>query len=112
MAADPRQRHGSGGGGPFEVLDPKLNIFALANGMDLTKEPSSRLLGWYREGLERGILLESGPDGTITVTALCWKTNHLPAARRATHREAVAPEALAAELSAVLESALESANTL
>lgn len=112
MRADPGRRQGNGGGGPFEVLDPKLNIYALANGMDLTKEPSSRLLGWYRDGLERGILLESGPDGTVSVTALCWKTNDLASTRRAPHREAVSAEALAADLSVVLESALQAANSL
>ncbi len=112
MTVDSGQRKTHHGEGPFGELDPKLNIFALANGMDLVKEGGSRRLGWYREGLERGILLEAHPDGTLDVTALCWKTHDLPSARRAPQREGVSADSLVAELSALLGSALEAANAL
>jgi len=112
MAADQRRAGGGGEGGPFGVLDGKLNIYALANGMDLAKEPGLRRLGWYREGMERAIDVASSGDGTLTVTALCWKTNDPSSERRAPQRERVQPEDLAAELSSILEAALEAANAL
>jgi hypothetical protein len=46
--------------GTFEAVDPKLNVFALANGMDLTKSDDSRSLEWFTEGLERSLPIE--PD--------------------------------------------------
>lgn len=112
MTVDPGHRGAGSGEGPFGVLDPKLNIFALANGMDLVKEAGSRRLGWYRDGLERGILLEARPDGTLDVIALCWETRDLASARRAPQREGVTPDSVVAELSALLESTLEAANGL
>lgn len=112
MTVDPGRRDAESGSGPFGALDPKLNIFALANGMDLLKETGRRRLGWYREGLERGILVEARPDGTLDVTSICWKTKHPDQARRAPQREGVTAESLAGELSAVLEAALEAANCL
>ncbi len=112
MAADQRRAGVGGEEGPFGVLDGKLNIYALANGMDLIKEPGRRRLGWYREGMERAIDVEPSGDGTMSVTALCWKTNDPSTERRAPQRERVPPEDLAAELSAILEAALEAANAL
>jgi len=113
MTGDPgRSGRAGNGDGPFGALDPKLNIFALANGMDLVKETSSRRLGWYREGLERGILVEARTDGTLDVTAMCWKTHDMASARRAPQRTGVSAESLVAELSTLLESALEAANCL
>lgn len=98
--------------GPFEVLDAKLNIYALANGMDLLKEPTTRTLGWYREGLERGILVEASPDGTVSVTAACWKTSDPSARRTSVREEALDPDDLANRLGSVLEAAQEAANGL
>jgi hypothetical protein len=98
--------------GPFEVLDAKLNIYALANGMDLVKEPTKRTLGWYREGLERGILIEASDGGTVSVTAACWKTSDPAERRTAPQHEALTPDDLAARLSPILEAALEAANGL
>ena len=67
-------------GGGFSILDPKLTIFALANGMDLEKAPSTRKLTWFRDGLERGLLLSASADGQISVMALAWKRGDLAAA--------------------------------
>lgn len=46
-------------------IDPDLNIFALANGMDLLKNRSGRperTLEWYREGMERRIGIEADEE--------------------------------------------------
>jgi len=110
MAGDERHWGATGDAGPFAILDATLNIYALANGMDLVKEPTARRLGWYRDGMERGIVLEADADGALTVTALCWKTSDPSTARSAPQREAMRPEDLAVELSTVLEAALEAAN--
>lgn len=112
MAADQRQPGVGGAGGPFEVLDPKLNIYALANGMDLVKEPTLRTLGWYREGLERGILIEAVAPGALSVTAACWKTSDASVRRTATQHAAIPPDDLSKGLSTILEAALEAANGL
>ncbi len=112
MAADQRQRGVGGSGGPFEVLDATLNIYALANGMDLVKEPTRRTLGWYREGLERGILIEAAPSGALSVRAACWKTSNPATRRTATLHEDLLPADLASRISTILEAALEAANGL
>jgi hypothetical protein len=112
MAADQRQPGVGGMGGPFEVLDATLNIYALANGMDLVKEPGRRTLGWYREGLERGILIEASGTGALSVSAACWKTSDPSVRRTAPQHEAILPDHLASHLSATLEAALEAANGL
>ena len=61
-------------GGQFGGIDPRLNVFALANGMDLTKGSGFRRLEWFTEGKERGILIESDGDGSFRAKAIAWKT--------------------------------------
>lgn len=95
------------GGGPFEAVDPKLTVFALANGIDLAKEPAARRLEWFTEGLERGILVEVGPDGSYEVHALCWQTGSEVRARAA-----VARCATSEELVRMLSAAIDAANGL
>lgn len=112
MSSDAGQQGAGHQGGAFEALDPKLNIFALANGMDLVKEASSRRLGWYREGMERAILVELRDDGAFTVSAMSWKTRDPEGAHRAPQRDGMNGDDLVAGLSAILESALEAANCL
>jgi hypothetical protein len=78
--------------GPMDALDRKLNVFALANGMDLDRRGGARVLGWYRDGMERRVRIEPGAaDGTWAI------------------RAAAAPDAGAAqgELVRTLESALD-----
>jgi hypothetical protein len=96
------------GDGIFEVLDPRLTVYALANGMDLAKGDGYRRLEWFTEGLERGILIEPTADGAFRVAALSWKTG------RAEHRsEADVADGLAADkVTKVLDDAIESANAL
>lgn len=64
-----------GDGGPFELIDPELTIYALANGMDLAKEADARRLGWYREGRERQIRIATvgGREG-FSLVASAWRT--------------------------------------
>jgi len=60
-------------GGPFEAIDSKLTIYALANGMDLVKEPSRRRLTWYEDGRERGVLIEAPEDDVYPIRVGAWK---------------------------------------
>lgn len=98
----------AGAGGAFDGVDPKLTVFALANGLDLAKEPSSRRLEWFTDGLERGILIEARPEGGFHVQALCWPTGSDEVHARA----AVAQCATAEELVRSLSAAIEAANGL
>jgi hypothetical protein len=112
MAPYQRQPEAGGTAGPFAALDAKLNIYALANGMDLVKEPGLRTLGWYREGLERGIVITASPTGELSVTAACWKTSDPTARRTAPQHDGIAPDELAERITPILEAALEAANGL
>ena len=100
------------GGSPFKSVDSKLTIYALANGMDLEKEASSRRLTWFREGRDRGILLEVAADGALSMTAMSWKTRHEADAERRLVVERIEQADLADRLSALLEEGLEAANAL
>lgn len=99
--------------GPFEVVGPKLNVFALANGMDLAKDdPGRRVLSWYREGLERGIVIEADASGALAIAAAAWKTNDEASRVSAPVRDGMSDEELANSLGTVLEAAMEAANKL
>ncbi len=97
----------AGGGGAFEAIDPQLNVYALANGMDLTKEPGSRRLEWFTEGLERGILIEEQGAG-FSVGVLWWKTGSTEIIRQASVGGSLSAE----DVMGVLDSAIEAANRL
>ena len=54
----------------MEAVDRKLNVFALANGMDLDRRGDVRVIGWYRDGMERLVRLEPGEgEGTWAIRA-------------------------------------------
>lgn len=92
----------------FETIDPKLTVFALANGMDLSKADDHRRLEWFSEGLERAILIRSVADGGFAVDVMAWR-NGAPDRRT----EDVAAEVTdVAEISAVLNAAIDTANAL
>ncbi|MCG6989412.1 MAG: hypothetical protein LJF06_14715 [Gemmatimonadetes bacterium] len=112
MTADARDRDQGVGAGPFDGIDPTLTIFALANGMDLDKKGGVRRLEWYRDGHDRGILLTSASDGTVSVTAQAWKRGDDASLRRTPVREHVPPDELAGSLTSLLERGLEAANGL
>lgn len=112
MTADGRDRGDEIGTGPFEGIDPRLTIFALANGMDLNKNGGVRRLEWYRDGHDRGILLSPAADGTISVSAQAWKRGDEASLRRTPVKEHVPAGELAESLTSLLERGLEAANTL
>ena len=95
-------------GGPFEAIDPKLNVFALANGMDLTKGPDHRRLEWFTEGQERGILVEIEDGGAFRVGVLTWATGSGEIRSQA----AVGGGLSAADVIGLLAPAIETANKL
>jgi hypothetical protein len=39
-------------GGSFAEMDPRLTVFALANGVDLSKREGYRRLEWFSDGFE------------------------------------------------------------
>lgn len=96
------------GTGPFAAIDPKLTVFALANGMDLSKGEDYRRLEWFTEGLERGILIRVANDGAYDLTALAWKTGKAEQSIEAAGAGGLAPQAL----SQALTDAIEIANGL
>jgi hypothetical protein len=102
----------------LEELDPFLNVFALANGLDLDKDPPdppARLLGWYRDGMERFLRLE--PEQGATGRLLVW-AEAIQKRDGRTHRGRrpvqgpLAGESLHQDLRAVLERGIEQANAL
>ena len=75
---------------PLLGVDPDLNIFALANGLDLFRNhtgPADRVLEWYREGMERRIVIRAEQEGRISL--------HVEAARRMDGVEHLATRPLA-----------------
>lgn len=102
------------GGGPFEDIDPKLTIYALANGMDLAKEPGVRRLGWYREGREREVCIATRDDGPgFAVVAAAFRTGGGPPARsESAVGEADSVQALLEGLSDLLARGQEEADRL
>jgi hypothetical protein len=112
MTADGRSREEDVGGGPFDGIDSKLTIFALANGMDLDKNGEVRCLAWYRDGRDRGILLTAGEDGTISVAAQAWRRGDDTSLRSVPVGEALQPDELDRVLTFLLEKGLEAANAI
>jgi len=92
---------------PFDGIDSKLTVFALANGMDLVKEPGSRRLEWFTGGLERGIVIEESEADGFDLRALAWSMGK---PERAV--EAPVGRASVEALSSALENAIEVANRL
>lgn len=101
------------GDGPFDAIDSTLTIHALANGMDLAKEPRLRRLGWYRDGREREVRIAAlDGDGGFTVAASAHRTG-----REAEREEVVLAtvdtiQELAGRLSSLLEAARARADGL
>jgi hypothetical protein len=98
--------------GPFGVVDPRLTIYALANGMDLVKEAGTRRLEWYRDGRERGILIAVADGGSLQVTAQAWTRGSDASLTTVPQGAPHAPSALSDNLSAILDPALDAANAL
>jgi len=92
----------------FEAIDPKLTMFALANGMDLSKGGDYRRLEWFSEGLERGILLRPTDDGDFAVDVMAWRNGRPDEVTVGNADEGVPPDAV----TSVLTEAINAANTL
>jgi hypothetical protein len=77
-----RDATGEGGGrrpeASVEAVDRKLNVFALANGMDLSRRGRTRVLEWYRDGLERRIRVEPSEGGTWSIRAAATRYGGAP----------------------------------
>lgn len=106
MATDP------GDGGDFERIDPKLTIYALANGMDLVKEPGVRRLGWYRDGREREVSIARRDGGGFQLAAAAFRTGKAEDRAEARVAEADTDEDLLARLSGLLDTGQQEANRL
>ena len=108
------QEHGGPGAGretALQAIDPELNIFALANGVDLLRESERRVLEWYRDGMERRIHIEPSGDGGVDLAIGAGARRESDRARldlvRA-FRDGVAP----GQLKGLLPEAIEAANAL
>ena len=99
---------GAMGGDPFEAIDPRLNVFALANGMDLNKGSGFRRLEWFTEGLERGILIEADGDGGFRLGVLSWPTG----STEITARTLVGSGLTGEDVIGRLQTAIDAANEL
>jgi hypothetical protein len=101
------------GAAVLREIEASLNIFALANGLDLIRNPGgahARILEWYRDGMERRIYVmpsAASPGGALDVEvgAVARKDGGKTELRQA-FRAAVAP----GELKAALPEAIEAAN--
>lgn len=66
---DPSSGRTDGDGAELlRALDPDLNIFALANGVDLLHDEGggpNRVLEWFSEGMERRIHLDPSGPGAV-----------------------------------------------
>ena len=99
---------GAHGGDPFEAIDPRLNVFALANGMDLSKGSGFRRLEWFTEGLERGILIEADGDDGFRLGVLTWPTGSTEISAQAS----VGGDLSGEDLIGQLQTAIDAANEL
>ena len=98
----------SDGDGPFGAIDARLTVFALANGMDLSKGEDYRRLEWFTEGLERGILIEAVDSARFDVKVLCWRTGHAEELSVAAVDDAVEAD----DVTKLILEAIETANGL
>lgn len=112
MGEDTRHRGVEGGDEVFTAVDPDLNIFALANGMDLYRDhvdPPDRVLEWFRDGLERRIhLLAAAKNAFDVEVAARGKIDGAHREARVGFREGIAP----GQLKGLLAEAIDAANTI
>ncbi len=112
MTADDMDAVAGDGGATFEILGPKLTIYALANSMDLTKQATMHRLEWYHDGMERGIAIEATGQGMVGISAIAWTRDAPGSARTHPYRSDLPAEELAKDLSTILEGGMEAANAL
>ena len=94
--------------GLLDELDPKLTVFALANGVGLSKGAGHRRLEWFSESFERGILIEVENSGSFRLRVMRWPTG----SAEAQNEEAVGEGLTVANVVSALPEAIDSANRL
>ena len=92
----------------FEAIDPKLTMFALANGMDLSKGAEYRRLEWFSEGLERGILIRPADGGAFDVDVMAWRNGQPEQVTAQSAAEGTAADVV----TSILVEAIDTANAL
>jgi hypothetical protein len=98
---------------PMDDVDRKLNVYALANGMDLEHHGATRVLAWHRDGLERRIRLEPGPgEGTWALRAAAIRDARRDDGTVRTLESSLAAGDLLARFGELLAGATEAANAL
>ena len=110
-------RSGGGDGRPaasMEAVDRKLNVFALANGMDLDRRGETRILLWYRDGMERRVRVEPGQGGGTwairTSAARDVRPTEGEAAR--TLESALAADEILTRFTELMAGAMDAANSI
>ena len=92
-------------------LDPDLNIFALANSMDLLRDhdaPPDRVLTWFRDGFERRIHLRPAEAGGVDMeVAMEGRRDGQEARRREPFETGLLREAVRPALVRAIEAANE-----
>lgn len=104
----PDRPTGGGEAQPLDAVDPVLNIFALANSMDLYRDhldPPDRVLAWFRDGLERHIHLTPAEGGAIALGLGAGPWGDRTGGHRVPLGEPVAPSDLKAKLPAAVDAA-------
>ena len=96
------------GNSAFEAIDPKLTMFALANGVDLSKGEGHRRLEWFSDGFERGILIEVDDDGAFDIAVFKWASGDVELAKPEPFHIGVAAD----EVLVQLDPAVEATNAL
>ena len=103
---------------PFLDIDPELNIYALANGLDLLKNTTGRpdrTLEWYRDRMERRvrIVADGGSPARYSVqVGASRKEEGVPMEVLATLLGAASFDDLRSRLRGLLAEAVDRANEL
>lgn len=97
-------------------VDSVLNIFALANGLDLFRNQSEvpdRTLEWYREGMERRIRIRAeSPDRLVITVAASRRRGGVPVEASRPLHPALGAEEFRDGLRALLAEGVDAANAL
>ena len=96
------------GAAEFDGIDSNLTVFALANGLDLSKGDGYRRLEWFSEGLERCVVIDGDGADRFALRAMTWRTSR-PEART---EERVADGLSSDEVRGALSDAIDRANEL
>jgi hypothetical protein len=103
---------GSRPAGSMEAVDRKLNVFALANGMDLDRRGEVRVLGWYRDGMERCVRLEPAEGGTWAVRAAAARDSRQEGEVVRTLESALDVEQILTRFKELMAGAMDAANAI